>query len=642
MSYLERKRNAIMSVTNTVRGYLRSASGEPPLTLTDCYPDKLKIKLWGQSTQPTGTYYTADHTITEAECNYTTRKIWFDGNDDGYTGNFYVYDGFAYWCFALVDGCAGGNYYIDCLRESIFEEIGDVDQEIEVFSSSTIPAGYRNFALTVVGDLDYRTGNIYIHGATTCSLGTVNGKYANFMPEINLVFGTKLLYDSYAPTLKYQRNKVYIDLFSSVGAGTYYLIYDGKFYRFTTISYLDAELRYYLDTVNCAFYRHSDVGDPTLLANADLLSSTPSGATQLTVDDVVSSYDSITFTESATTTGTILSAENVTSNTYPDTVHPQAITSPTAGGTVAGFNLWDEQWEVGGLYLGNPVVASDRLRSKNHLSVSPAMTYYIKGSITVYLTSYGIAWYDFDKNFISTTYNVVRNQTFIIPANAFYLKFVLPLAYGTTYNNDICINLSNPALNGIYEPFYTPANITVTKDGQPVSLYGLPVSSDGNVTIGGQQYLSDVLTDNGDGTGMIARWNEFKVFDETGAWVKPTSGATTTMYQQKISDVASPSTVYPACLFDRYSWNNSILSNDEVSAAIVILTTGTYLRIRNNYASLAEFLADIEQNPVTCVRTLTTPTTETVTITKNKAVNGTTIITSDCPYIGAEYYSWEV
>jgi hypothetical protein len=50
-------------------------------------------------------------------------------------------------------------------------------------------------------------------------------------------------------------------------------------------------------------------------------------------------------------------------------------------------------------------------------------------------------------------YTVVSNNTFTFPSNAWYFKFYMTAAYGTTYNNDICINISDASLNGQYKPY---------------------------------------------------------------------------------------------------------------------------------------------------------------------------------------------
>lgn len=120
------------------------------------------------------------------------------------------------------------------------------------------------------------------------------------------------------------------------------------------------------------------------------------------------------------------------------------------------FNVWDEQWEVGqydtatGAKVENPT----NIRSKNFTRVLPSTEYYFQKPTT---QNYGmqILFYDADKTFMLPTYSpsVAGGFTFTTPANCCYITFFLGDSYGTTYNNDICINLSDPSRNGIYVPY---------------------------------------------------------------------------------------------------------------------------------------------------------------------------------------------
>ena len=118
-----------------------------------------------------------------------------------------------------------------------------------------------------------------------------------------------------------------------------------------------------------------------------------------------------------------------------------------------GFNQWDEEWELGYINLttGQNANASTTIRSKNYINVLPNTNYYFMcGSVA--LDCFRICWYDADKNFISSNSNfqdtnVVKKS----PANAYFMRFYLA-NYGTNYNNDICINFSDPSFNGQYVP----------------------------------------------------------------------------------------------------------------------------------------------------------------------------------------------
>ena len=129
--------------------------------------------------------------------------------------------------------------------------------------------------------------------------------------------------------------------------------------------------------------------------------------------------------------------------------------APEAIKTV-GFNLWDEEWEVG-IYdtstgqKSSTSSAPNQIRCKNLIPILPNTTYYKKSP------SPGIYWnlyYDANGNYIkyaAATYN----SSFTTPANAHYLSIYTEAGYGNTYNNDICINLSwSGKRNGEYEPYW--------------------------------------------------------------------------------------------------------------------------------------------------------------------------------------------
>ena len=123
-----------------------------------------------------------------------------------------------------------------------------------------------------------------------------------------------------------------------------------------------------------------------------------------------------------------------------------------------GVNAWDEEWELGAISTANGADKNDittQIRSK----FIP-----IKGGAAYYAASAGVTWgffYDKDKkpisqNVTSTTAGIaseISGITFITPTNARYMRFYLLASYGTTYNHDICINLSDASINGKYFPY---------------------------------------------------------------------------------------------------------------------------------------------------------------------------------------------
>ena len=152
---------------------------------------------------------------------------------------------------------------------------------------------------------------------------------------------------------------------------------------------------------------------------------------------------------------------------------------------VVGFNQWDEEWEVGGYNgtNGNVWDVADRIRSKstNYIAIKPSTTYYNKSTASIYFF-----YYDKDKNYIS--YDAISNNiAFTTPSNAYYIRFFVNATYGTTYNNDICINISDTAKNGTYEPY---TSTTYDFDSSKI-LRGIPKLSNGQMHYDGDVYESD-------------------------------------------------------------------------------------------------------------------------------------------------------
>lgn len=126
-----------------------------------------------------------------------------------------------------------------------------------------------------------------------------------------------------------------------------------------------------------------------------------------------------------------------------------AIKNLTATGIkTTGFNQWDEQWELGGYSpsTGQKSDLMNTIRSANYIEVFADVYYYMKVPAGA-----RVFFYDAQKNFIES--GLYGNQELKIPANCRFITF--HIGGITTYNHDSCINLSNPARNGQYEPHWS-------------------------------------------------------------------------------------------------------------------------------------------------------------------------------------------
>ena len=118
-----------------------------------------------------------------------------------------------------------------------------------------------------------------------------------------------------------------------------------------------------------------------------------------------------------------------------------------------GVNAWDEEWENGSISssTGQNVVYSDAIRNKGYIKVIP-QKYFVKSpKNTIYVFGY-----DKDYNYIGlikvNNSSNVGNQEIVIENNVSYIRFYLG-GNGSTYNHDICINISDTSINGKYYPY---------------------------------------------------------------------------------------------------------------------------------------------------------------------------------------------
>ena len=125
--------------------------------------------------------------------------------------------------------------------------------------------------------------------------------------------------------------------------------------------------------------------------------------------------------------------------------------------TKSGVNLWDEEWESGGLRStdGTTTTDANRVRSKNLIPIKSGLAYYFKmpANATLY-------FYKNDGSYINYT-AIGSNVAYTIPSGVSYIKFVMgssttPVTSITT--GEVSINYPSTATT--YEP-YTATAITL-------------------------------------------------------------------------------------------------------------------------------------------------------------------------------------
>lgn len=109
-------------------------------------------------------------------------------------------------------------------------------------------------------------------------------------------------------------------------------------------------------------------------------------------------------------------------------------------------NQFDEVMELGGIssQTGADSTENTTLRSKNYISIKPDTEYYFCCDGWGSNKNVMARFYGADKSYIGSRQKdgstVKKNAVFTTPENAYFLRFVAPSDYGTTYNNDISVN----------------------------------------------------------------------------------------------------------------------------------------------------------------------------------------------------------
>ena len=106
-----------------------------------------------------------------------------------------------------------------------------------------------------------------------------------------------------------------------------------------------------------------------------------------------------------------------------------------------GRNLFDQEWEQGAYNTDTGAKENNtfKIRSKNRYLVTPLLSYYF-GQNTVNTGTFRVFQYDKDGNYLGNIVITARG-TFTVVANCRWISFQCADSYGTTYKNDISIEL---------------------------------------------------------------------------------------------------------------------------------------------------------------------------------------------------------
>ena len=283
------------------------------------------------------------------------------------------------------------------------------------------------------------------------------------------------------------------------------------------------------------------------------------------------------------------------------------------------FNMWDEEWEVGGISeYGNNTTSTANIRSKNYITILPSAAYYLYVGSNVNMRYF---YYDENKNFIlwGDGNNVVRTA----PKNARYLRFRMVQAYGTTYKNDICINLSDPTKNGTYEP-YEGNTYSVNWETEAGTVYG------GTLDVVSGKLMVDRAKTTLDGTNTVANVvvkDGFTNCRISGYTPVAKNYATPTTYPKAVCSDAKVIAVY-------YAWQNQ-----DIPTANSFTVNGSYIgmSIPGSFADADAIKAYLATHNVDVCYEITTPTEIQLTQQEVRTLLGVNNIWSDGGDMAVEY-----
>lgn len=229
-------------------------------------------------------------------------------------------------------------------------------------------------------------------------------------------------------------------------------------------------------------------------------------------------YDFVTdtaagYSKTVPSGGKYVAVESIGGHT--EVVDGESVSADVQSVKEQGFNWWDETWELGALNPDNGNLLNDTgcFRSKDYIPVLPSTNYYFCVKTETTGQTIRVVYYDANKAFIKSP-GADTNAIKQTPENCYFVKFY---SRATEYNGGICINVSNPARNGTYEPYQTKT-YTVPEAVRALTGYGW---SAGNVynaierTESGWQYVQRVGSVNlGNLTWTYSASN--KVFYSTG------------------------------------------------------------------------------------------------------------------------------
>lgn len=277
---------------------------------------------------------------------------------------------------------------------------------------------------------------------------------------------------------------------------------------------------------------------------------------------------------------------------------------------MVGFNQWDEEWENGRINATTGADASGNgIRCKNMIKVIPNTMYHVVRGSYADASSIIIFYYDGNENYISYNNMFGLYGSFTTPANACYIRFNIQTSSAiTTYNHDICINLSKTTgtpKNGDYLPYES-----VTYQISPEELRGTLKLVNNEIQYNGDiRYADGTLGRNYEKITLAG--GDYSIWAVTNTLTNCVQFAMTPSVLAK----ATNASVVGNAISDRFITGSgeSIYANDKEGLSTDTLgrIRITILKSRIDPVNAIGLDAWLQSNNVTVIYEKATPTTET-------------------------------
>ena len=133
---------------------------------------------------------------------------------------------------------------------------------------------------------------------------------------------------------------------------------------------------------------------------------------------------------------------------------------------MVGLNIFDEAWVSGSFDANGELIANANWSASEHFMPVDGKEYYfvnidgISSSANAY-----VFYYDGAQKYIDKSTSLTANTVVALPANCAYIKVQYKQKIANVVNYPVCINISNPSVNGQYAPYelheYPIADITL-------------------------------------------------------------------------------------------------------------------------------------------------------------------------------------